>query len=370
MTKRAPTSPLAFTAIAAVLALNATPVLAQDAAAADPVAVTAAPEPAPAAPVVEAPVASPAPVMTSSPIVQAAPVAAPEATAETVPSPEQAVAPVATRAATPARNAPAARTSAAQAVTPAATPVAMSGEPVAVTPVEQIGAGIAATAQQSAQAMPPVQQAAVAPAEAPSDPTPMLLGLLGLAALGGAGAYAVNRRRRSRIEPLPASTYEPPMRAAEPKPSFATTPLAATAAASAAAPQPDKPAFMPREAAWSTGAAAPSVTYAATTDRTETAVIEREVRGDRQQASAQIPAGPLPTGTAMAALMDRMTHAAPDADNPFHSMKRRRKRVRWLLKQHEYALRRNSTRPFDYREYKPSSALAREEGIGAEAVPA
>ena len=54
-----------------------------------------------------------------------------------------------------------------------------------------------------------------------------------------------------------------------------------------------------------------------------------------------------------------MATAAPDADNPFTSVKRRRQRVRWLMKQHEYALRRGDDLPFDFRSYTAAPQATR-----------
>ena len=56
-----------------------------------------------------------------------------------------------------------------------------------------------------------------------------------------------------------------------------------------------------------------------------------------------------------------MATAAPDASNPFTSVKRRGKRARWLLKQHEYALDRQAAGAFDFRAYDPSGNLRQQQ---------
>gem|GEM_PF-1560770 len=66
----------------------------------------------------------------------------------------------------------------------------------------------------------------------------------------------------------------------------------------------------------------------------------------------RIPSGPLPMGAERgAALIDRMASARPDDDNPFVSLKRRRKRARMLLASHELRQRQAATEPFDFRSY-------------------
>jgi hypothetical protein len=65
----------------------------------------------------------------------------------------------------------------------------------------------------------------------------------------------------------------------------------------------------------------------------------------------RIPSGPLPMGAERAALIDRMAAARPDDDNPFVSLKHRRKRARMLLAAHELRQRQAATEPFDFRSY-------------------
>ena len=87
-----------------------------------------------------------------------------------------------------------------------------------------------------------------------------------------------------------------------------------------------------------------------------------------------IPPRPLPTGPALAELFERMARAAPDADNPFKGDKRRRARVRWLMKQHEYRLRdaagQNAEDRFDFRTFAASTKQAEPERTRTEVVPA
>ena len=174
------------------------------------------------------------------------------------------------------------------------------------------------------------QQPAVAPA---NDNTAAIgLGLLGLVALGGASAYAAVRRRRSVNAPMVTYSDE---RLAAPAPV-------------AAVPNPE----------WTPVVATPTAA---------------PLPFDRAAASASvtIPAGPLPTGPALADLFERMAHAAPDADNPYKGTKRRRLRVRWLMKQHEYRLRDASVdRNFDFRTFAPTGNSAQPERVRRVPVPA
>ncbi|HEX7752755.1 MAG TPA: hypothetical protein VF440_10170, partial [Novosphingobium sp.] len=138
-----------------------------------------------------------------------------------------------------------------------------------------------------------------------------LLGLLGALGLAGVGVLALRRRRDAdEDEPL------------------ADTPLTAAAAAAPIVATP---------------AAAP-VAFPA---------------GLRQLANADaafaMPAGPVPTGAAREALLDRMVAAEPDAANPFTTPKARRRRARLLLQQREAALSRDARTPFDWRTYDPAA---------------
>ena len=276
------------------------------------------PDPVPAAPAATAPAPIVIPEMRAAPVVQAVPEpsAAPEPVAATKaaakPAPRQltraaapiAAAPVAAAAATPNAASPVAETAP---VVPAETP------PIAVTD--------------------PAPQSAAAPAE---DNTAALgLGLLGLVALGGAGAYAAARRRRRVNEPEVAYADE---RFATPAP-VAVAPAWNSATAVAAAPA----TFAHQPAA---------------------GIVS----------GSYIPPGPLPTGPALAEMFERMVRSAPDADNPFKSDKRRRARVRWLMKQHEYRLRdaagQNAEDRFDFRTYAVSPKPAEREAARREVVPA
>ena len=170
----------------------------------------------------------------------------------------------------------------------------------------------------------------VAPAQ--NDNTALELGLLGLVALGGAGAYGLARRRR-RVAVPDAAYRDEPLTAATPvvEPAVTAPPIVASP--------------------W-----VPAVAAATGAD----SKVERSPNATGMTGTA-IPAGPLPTGAALGALFERMASAAPDADNPFTATKRRRQRVRWLLKQHEYRLQKAGDQPFDYRNYaaapQPQRAL-------------
>ena len=184
----------------------------------------------------------------------------------------------------------------------------------------------------------PVPQPATAPAQ--DNRTAFELGLLGLVAMGGAGALVAARRRRNVTQP------EAP---------YADERL------SAPAPVPVQTASAPAWApAVATSAAAPLM-------------FERQPLA-ASTAGPVIPAGPLPSGPALAELFERMARAAPDADNPFKGDKRRRARVRWLMKQHEYRLRdaagQNAEDRFDFRTFAASTKQAGPARIRREVVPA
>ena len=321
MTNRTALSPLACTAIAAVLAIAPATAFAQETA-----AQSAVPDPTPAVVVAPAPIIIPemraAPVVQVMPEVSAAPEPAAQTRAVTAPiaraAPRQTARPVAAVAAAPVAAQP---VSAAPIADPA--PVAA---PVAVTPV-------------TASAAAP--QSAAVPAD--ENTTALGLGLLGLVALGGAGAYAGARRRRRVAEPEVLYSDErlvaPAPTLAKPAPSLATTAWAPAVATSAAAPL----------------------------------MFERQPLA-ASTAGSVIPAGPLPTGPALAELFERMVRATPDADNPFKGDKRRRARVRWLMKQHEYRLRdaagQNAEDRFDFRTFAASTKQAEPARTRREVVPA
>ena len=316
MTNHTPASPLALTAIAAVFALSSTAALAQETAAPDPSPVAVA---APAA----APVDSPAPIVIqetrSAPVEQAAPTA-------TTPVAKPARANVAS-----CRAAPHSVSHTAATTTAAPTEASVQTPRTATT----IAPTVSAEPSPVAVEVPQVTRVASDPntvASAQNDNTALELGLLGLVALGGAGAYGLARRRRRVVAPdtvygdelLAAATpvVEPPVTSAPPITASPWVPAnaAATAAESRA-------------------------------ERVPTAT---------SMAGTAIPAGPLPTGAALGALFERMANAAPDAENPFTATKRRRQRVRWLLKQHEYRLQNAGSQPFDYRNYATASQPQRE----------
>lgn len=319
MTKRTALSPLACTAIAAVLAIAPTTAFAQET-----TAQTALPDPVPAANPAPAPIIIPE--MRAAPVVQAVPEvsAAPEPAAQ-----------------------PRVQTALAARAAPRQTARLVAAAPVAVQPVS--AAQIADPAPVAAPAaVTPVAAIAAAPQSAavPADEntTALGLGLLALVALGGAGAYAAARRRRV-AEPEVLYSDE---RLAAAAPTFAEPIPVRTTAAPASAP------------AVATSAAAPLM-------------FERKPLAPTTAGSA-IPPRPLPTGPALAELFERMARAAPDADNPFKGDKRRRARVRWLMKQHEYRLRdaarQNAEDRFDFRTFAASTKQAEPERTRTEVVPA
>ena len=319
MTNRTPASPLALTAIAAVFALSSTAALAQQ---------TAAPDPAPVA----APATAAAPVDSRAPIVipetRSAPVeqAAPTATTTTAVKPTRAnvaVSRVAPR--------PVAHTVATTTAEPVVSAV-QTAPRTATTIAPTISAEPSPVAVEVAQ-VTPVASVPNTAAPAQNDNTALELGLLGLVALGGAGAYGLARRRRHVVAPdtvygdelLAAATpvVEPPVTSAQP---ITASP-------------------------WVPAIAAATAVAESRAERVPTAT---------SMAGTAIPAGPLPTGTALGALFERMANAAPDAENPFTATKRRRQRVRWLLKQHEYLLQNAGSQPFDYRNHATASQPQRE----------
>ena len=328
MTNRTALSPLACTAIAAVLAIAPTTAFAQETA-----AQTSAPDPVTAAdPAPAAAAAAPAPIiipeMRAAPVVQAVP--------EPSAAPEPAAA---TTAATPARAAPR-QTARTVAPVAAAAPVTAQAPPAQVAQA----APVAAPAEISpVAAIDPAPQPAAAPAQ--DNSTALELGLLGLVALGGAGAYIFARRRRDVAQPETVYSDE---RYAAPAP-VVTEPVSVQT--------PSASAWVPVVA---TSAAAPMM-------------FERRPLAASTAGSAIAP-GPLPTGPALAELFEQMARAAPDAENPFKGDKRRRARVRWLMKQHEYRLRdaagQNAEDRFDFRTFAASTKQAEPARIRREVVPA
>ena len=318
MTNRTALSPLACTAIAAVLAIAPTTAFAQET-----TAQTAVPDTAPAVVVAPAPIIIPE--MRAAPVVQVVP----EAIAEPEPA-----------AQSRAVAAPTARAAPRQTARPVA---AVAAAPVAVQPVS--AAPIADPAPLAAPGgVTPVTASAAAPqpatVPAEENTTALGLGLLGLIALGGAGALVAARRRRNVTQPEARYADE---------------------RLSAPAPVPVQTASAP---AW-----APAVA----TSVAAPLMFERQPFA-ASTAGPVIPAGPLPTGPALAELFERMARAAPDADNPFKGDKRRRARVRWLMKQHEYRLRdaagQNAEDRFDFRTFAASTKQAEPARTHREVVPA
>ena len=161
-------------------------------------------------------------------------------------------------------------------------------------------------------------------------------------AVGGGIAYvATAGKRRRKIQPADAAVYREtryetraPVRAP-----LATSSLAATVAGADARRQANPevvPAGTPTIAADGPAGATPFAAH-------------------RFSEPARVPAGPVPTGAERQALIERMVAAAPDAANPFHSRKTRRKRARIILASAEHRQRQTATEPFDFRNYAPFS---------------
>lgn len=323
MTKTFTSSPRALMAIAAVLAAVSTPALSQDMpvpTGADPAPV-AAPDPAP----IVIPPVQPSPTMTSAPVVQAvpaAPVIEPSAAAaatSAAPNNRRASPPVAAK---PVRAGSIRVEAAAPVAAVAGIPVAVAGPPVSqaaapALPVEP--APVAASFQPAAANDSTLSSTALAG-----------IGLGGLALLGLLGAGALRRRRQSdgsfEVLPEPLAAAAPPLPARTPAGEQLPDPAVRYAFASSAAP----------------ATAALFGTQSAPANR------------------PQIPVGPLPTGAAMVTLFNGLVAAAPDAENPYVGVKRRGRRVRWLLRQHEYRLREAQDRGFDFRSITRSPQPNRE----------
>lgn len=78
----------------------------------------------------------------------------------------------------------------------------------------------------------------------------------------------------------------------------------------------------------------------------------------RQAATAKtstVAHGPVPTGEAREALLDRMVAAPPNEENPFTSAKGRRKRARIILQSLDRRTDVASSEPFDWRTYRSSA---------------
>lgn len=321
MTKTFTSSPRALMAIAAVLAAVSNPALSQDMSVptgADPAPV-AAPDPAP----IVIPPVQPAPTMTSAPVVQAvpaAPVIEPSAAATSAAPNNRRASPSA--AAKPVRAGSNRVETAAPLAASVGIPVAVAGPPVsqAAAPALPVGpVPVAASLQPAAANDSMLSSAALAG-----------IGLGGLALVGLLGAGALRRRRQldGSFEALP-----------EPNPVAAAPPPARTPVSE---PLPE-PAV--RYAFASSAAPATAALFG-----TQPAPANRP----------QIPVGPLRTGAAMVTLFNGLVAAAPDAENPFVGVKRRGRRVRWLLRQHEYRLREPQDQGFDFRSFTPSPQPNRE----------
>lgn len=174
------------------------------------------------------------------------------------------------------------------------------------------------------------------PPAAPEEDTGWLIPLaLGGIAVGGGIAYAATAsKRRRKIRPADPAVYRDtrnearaPVRTPVREP-VATTALASTVPAAAAATAMAMPDARANETP------APRRTF---------------------QEPVRAPSGPIPTGAERQALIERMVAAAPDASNPFHSRKTRRKRARILLAAAEHRQRTAATEPFDFRKYEPFS---------------
>ncbi|WP_310531115.1 hypothetical protein [Novosphingobium sp.] len=329
MTKLAPTtSPLALAAILAASAIPFTAASAQEA---------GAPAPAPVIvlPPVDAAPAAPAP----APVIVLPDVTTPPAAAQAAPEP--AASPSA-RAEPRAANKKTTRSS--SRTTETSSPSAVAGPaasepPTIVPPVTVPDAATDPIAQPVAADPAPVAEAPAAPAEDNGWLIPLALG--GMAVGGGIAYAATAGKRRRKTQPADAAVYRDtrnegraPIRAP-----LATSSLAATFAG-ADARREANPEVVP----------AGTPTYAADGPAGATPAAAR-----RFNEPARIPAGPVPTGAERQALIERMVSAAPDASNPFHSRKTRRKRARIMLASAEHRQRTAATEPFDFRSYAPFS---------------
>ena len=166
---------------------------------------------------------------------------------------------------------------------------------------------------------PAPQLAQPAPASQPADNS-AVLGLGALAALGivGLGIFATRRRRTILTEDGISAIIEP----IDATPAFVTPAVATPAIVS-------QPAY-------------------ATYDRDEPAVDSARTMPGH---SVSMPDGPVPTGEARQRLIDRMVDAAPDAANPFTSVKGRRHRARLILQAREAEQQRAGQDGFDWRNH-------------------
>ncbi|AIT80516.1 hypothetical protein [Novosphingobium pentaromativorans] len=367
MTQVRSRSPHALTAIAAVLAIGSTPVLAQDSGASAPaltlpqdvnsaspvdaakstVPVTGAAE----QPTIVLPQAEPDATVSQPLAMPVAPVAQPETStintsaasnaADTNDAGE-------TGAAAPAERSPEQRPDVRE------TSAAAANNRREAAPVTVPDAADAGTAADGALAQGDVSdpaQASPLKAASPADeraqpdaapanenngnedsdlPIEGILGLLAAAGIAGAGIMAMRSRRKRVRQPRsreampgtykPASVYRPAAAPASSKP--------ATASAAASGP-----AEMPR-------AAAPAPA---------SRPLERKVQ------APVAGSGPVPTGEARRELLERMVAAAPDAANPFISRKARMRRARIQLQHREHLQKQGMAQSFDWRTYRPTT---------------
>ena len=310
MTNRINRSSCAFHAIAASLALCSTPLFAQEVSPAAPPVAAADP-----APVVVLPAQSPAaePAM-------AAPVEAPIATvASDAPAP--------TRATPRARPAPAARSVTPPRVAATTAPVVVAAKPLSAAQMPVTPAPSALTpAPEPAQPATAPQPEAAQPAD-----NSAVLELGALAALGivGLGLFAT-RRRRTIVTKDGAPVILEPIDAA---PAFAMP-------AFAAPPIVPQPAY-------------------ATYDLAEPAAENARTMPGH---GVSMPDGPVPTGEARQRLIDRMVAAAPDAANPFTSVKGRRHRARLILQARAHEQQQAGQDGFDWRNHPTSPSRAPDRG--------
>ncbi|WP_041558687.1 hypothetical protein [Novosphingobium sp. PP1Y] len=378
MTEVRTRSPRALTAVAAVLVLGSTPVLAQDSGASAPA--LSLPQDVNTASPVDAS-RSAAPVTNSAeqpPAVQPGIVLPQAQPARDASVPRPVVMPVApvvepetTTASSAAANGPAdaapEERSQAQRTT-ASEPNARgasrgrAAEPVVVPSEGRVGTAADGALAQGDVAdpvpasplgtVPPADPDADADADAgldagaaidtpPADdggdlPVEGILGLLAAAGIAGAGIMAMRSRRkrvrqpRSR-EPLPGSY----------KPAAAYRPASASASAAASASNAS------RAAAMTAGGSAAMGSPAATAPASRP--LERKVQ------APVADSGPVPTGEERRELLESMAAAPPDAGNPFTSRKARLRRARIQLQHREHLQKQGMAQSFDWRTYRPAT---------------
>ena len=294
-------------AIAAVLALGSTPVLAQDAATGTPVATTqpadAAPAPAVILPSQAAPVATPEIVLPDFPVETTTETNTESTVPAAAPSTAPAAAPV-TRTQSSAAPAPrvAASPAARSGAAPAATTTSPEPAPVAQSEIsENAGADfetaplpVASMDSQPIQESVPVDAAAAESGDL--SPTAILLGLLVALGLAGVGVVALGRRSK------PAAKAAPVIE----RPVVATPERVVTVDAAPVS----RPATDIRE--WSQPATASS-------------------SAPHSGAAVALPRSMPETYEERDALMRRMVAAKPDRANPFRAPGARARRARLIM---------------------------------------